>query len=80
MPIPAYMSIEGESQGDITEGANTEDSVGNDYQEEHEDEFLVQEFQHEISVPTNPQSGQPSGQRVHGHLVVTKPLGPIPTG
>ncbi len=33
MPIPAYMSITGESQENITEGANTEDSVGNDYQE-----------------------------------------------
>lgn len=72
MPIPAYMSIEGESQGTITEGANTEDSVGNDYQEEHEDEFLVQEFEHQIMVPTNPQSGQPSGQRVHDNLVITK--------
>lgn len=72
MPVPAYMKIEGETQGLITEGANSEDSVGNDWQEEHEDEFLVQSFEHNIFVPTNPQSGQPSGQRVHGALVITK--------
>lgn len=72
MPIPAYMLIEGESQGTITEGANTEESVGNDYQENHEDEFMVHDFEHNVRVPTNPQSGQPSGQRVHGALVVSK--------
>lgn len=31
----------------------------------HEDEMLVQEFQHVVTVPTDPQSGQPAGQRVH---------------
>ena len=72
MPIPAYMTITGVSQEDITAGANSEDSVGNDFQEEHEDEFLVQSFEHKIIVPTNPQSGQPSGQRVHQGLIVTK--------
>ncbi len=72
MPTPAYMTIEGETQGDITEGANSEESIGNDFQEEHADEFLVQAFEHNISVPVNPQSGQPSGQRVHKSMIVTK--------
>ena len=49
MPTPAFISIEGSNQGKITAGAFTEDSVGNVYVEGHED----------------PQSGQPSGQRVH---------------
>ena len=26
---------------------------------------MVQEFQHVVTVPTDPQSGQPAGQRVH---------------
>jgi type VI secretion system secreted protein Hcp len=72
MPIPAYMSIEGETQGLITEGCNTEDSIGNTFQEAHEDEFLVQQFNHQIIVPTDPQSGQPSGQRVHKPITLVK--------
>ncbi|MGB1110638.1 MAG: Hcp family type VI secretion system effector [Gammaproteobacteria bacterium] len=72
MPIPAYMSIEGESQGDITEGCNTADSIGNIYQEEHEDEFLVLDLEHQIVVPTDKQSGQPTGYREHKWLTVMK--------
>ena len=72
MPTPAYMSIEGETQGNITEDCNTEDSVGNFYREGHESEFLVQEFNHVLLVPTDSQSGQPSGPRRHEHLEVTK--------
>ena len=72
MPTPAYLKIKGESQGLITAGTFTEDSVGNIYQEGHEDEILVQAFKHKVEVPTDPQSGQPSGQRVHGALKITK--------
>jgi len=71
MPTPCYLSIEGQTQGNITAGAFTADSVGNIYVEGHEDEMLVQAVSHDISVPTDPQSGQPSGQRVHGPLIVT---------
>ncbi len=42
MPTPAYMRIEGEKQGLITAGTFTEDSVGNIFQEGHEDEVLVE--------------------------------------
>lgn len=72
MPIPAYMTIEGVTQGLITEGAFSEDSVGNIYQEGHEDEVLVQAFSHKIIIPRDPQSGQPTGQRVHQPLIITK--------
>jgi type VI secretion system secreted protein Hcp len=72
MPTPAYCSIEGVNQGNITAGANTMDSMGNRYQEGHEDEFTVQAFKHEIIIPRDPQSGQPSGQRVHQPVVMTK--------
>lgn len=74
MAIPAYMSIEGESQGNITEGCNTGDSIGNIYQEEHEDEFLVLAMDHTILIPTDKQSGQPTGYREHKPLIVTKYL------
>ena len=72
MPIPAFMKIEGTNQGLITQGAFTEDSVGNIYVEGHEDEFIVQAFNHEVLIPRDPQSGQPTGQRVHQPLTVTK--------
>jgi len=72
MPTPAYMSITGENQGLITEGTFTEKSVGNIYQEGHEDEILVEAFKHDIILPRDPQSGQPTGQRVHQPIVITK--------
>ncbi|MFM2484672.1 Hcp family type VI secretion system effector [Celerinatantimonas yamalensis] len=65
MPTPCYISIEGKTQGNITAGAFTADSVGNIYVEGHEDEMLVQEFHHKVTVPTDIQSGQPTGQRSH---------------
>ncbi len=72
MPTPAYMTIEGELQGLITAGTFTEESVGNIYQEGHEDQILVEAFEHNVTLPRDPQSGQPSGQRVHGPIVITK--------
>ena len=49
----------------IKAGAFTEDSVGNVYVEGHEDEIMAQAISHIVTVPTDPQSGQPAGQRVH---------------
>lgn len=72
MPTPAFMSIEGSNQGNITAGTFTEDSVGNIYVEGHEDEILVQAFDHSVIIPRDPQSGQPTGQRVHQPLTITK--------
>ncbi|MGL6259090.1 Hcp family type VI secretion system effector [Vibrio sp. WXL103] len=72
MPSPAYMSIQGETQGHITAGTNSADSVGNNWQEAHIDEFLVQQLEHSLTVPRDPQSGQPTGQRVHKPMIVTK--------
>ena len=63
MPTPAFISIEGSNQGKITAGAFTEDSVGNVYVEGHEDEIMAQAISHIVTVPTDPQSGQPSGLR-----------------
>ena len=72
MATPAYMSITGTKQSLITAGAFTPDSVGNIYQEGHEDEIMVQSFSHEVIIPRDPQSGQPTGQRVHKPVKITK--------
>ncbi|MFJ4067180.1 Hcp family type VI secretion system effector [Pseudomonas sp. NPDC089996] len=74
MPTPIYISIEGRLQGNITEGAFTPDSVGNIFVEGHEDEILVQEVKHRITVPSDPQSGQPTGRRVHGPFIFTSAI------
>lgn len=74
MPTPAYMSITGEKQGNITEDANSAKSIGNTWQSDHINEFLVQQLEHIITVPRDPQSGQPTGQRVHKPFTVTKVL------
>lgn len=72
MPTVAYISIEGTKSGNITEGANTVESMGNAYQSDHESEATVQAFQHKVTIPRDPQSGQPSGQRVHQPFIITK--------
>ncbi|WP_433737948.1 Hcp family type VI secretion system effector [Pseudomonas putida] len=72
MPTPAYLVINGNRQGLITAGTFTPESVGNVYQEGHEDKILVQAFHHQITVPRDPQSGQPTGQRVHKPLMISK--------
>lgn len=72
MDNPVYMSIEGSTQGKITEGATTPESIGNIYQEGHEDESLVRSYIHDIDVPRNTTTGKPTGQRTHNPLIVTK--------
>ncbi len=72
MPIPAYMSVEGVTQGMITEGSLSEDSVGSTYQEGHDEQFMVQAFEHSLTIPRDVHSGQPSGRRIHQPLTVTK--------
>ncbi|MBV6821719.1 Hcp family type VI secretion system effector [Pseudomonas sp. PD9R] len=72
MATPAYMSVTGEQQGLITAGAFTADSVGNTYQEGHEDQVIVQAFSHELTRPRDLQSGQPTGPRTNKPLMITK--------
>lgn len=72
MPTPAYMTIEGANQGDISGGACSADSIGTLSKASHEDEIMVQAFMGDIIVPKDPQSGQPSGQRVHEGFTITK--------
>ncbi|MBU2708801.1 Hcp family type VI secretion system effector [Zooshikella marina] len=74
MANPAYLTVEGEKQGLITVGNFTESSVGNIYQEGFEDTIMVQSASHNMTLPTDPQSGQPSGQRVHNPFVISKAL------
>ncbi len=72
MAIPAFCSIEGTTQGLITQGASTPESVGNMAVEDHADECRVVEMKHNVFLPQDPHSGQPTGQRVHEKITLTK--------
>lgn len=74
MASTSYVTITGATQGPITENASSPESVGNDYQEPHKDKILVQAIKSSIIIPRNPQSGQPSGQRVHEPFCATVAL------
>ncbi len=71
MPMPAYMSIEGEVQGLITAGATTADSIGNERQIGHEDQIIVQAFDHLVTIPRDPQAGLTTGTRIHKPVTFT---------
>lgn len=70
----AYMTIKGSSQGQISQGTSTADSIGNIWQEGHEDEALVFAFQSDAIVPRDPNSGTAIGTRRHEPAVFVKPL------
>lgn len=72
MPVPAYMTIEGENQGEMSAGCCSEDSLGTLSREDKEDFIQIQEFRHSIEVPTDPQSGQPVGPRQHKEVTFVK--------
>ncbi|MFP3517955.1 Hcp family type VI secretion system effector [Pseudomonas sp. SIMBA_077] len=72
MATPGYMSVTGEKQGLITAGAFSDESVGNSHQIGHENEVMIQGFNHDVTIPRDSQSGQPTGQRIHKPLSITK--------
>lgn len=65
------MSIEGVTQGMITEGATSEESLGERAVAGHDDEAIVLSLEHSIAIPRDVQSGQPSGTRIHQPIQVT---------
>lgn len=65
MPMPAFLTIEAENQGAISDGAGGSPSIGNEAQEGHEDEIMVQAVNHSIIIPRDPQSGNATGTRIH---------------
>ncbi len=72
MPTPGYLSITGAKQGNISQGAFNSQSVGNIYQAGHEDTCLIEAMSCDVMIPRDPQSGQPTGMRVHQPSSVTK--------
>jgi type VI secretion system secreted protein Hcp len=65
MPSHLYLSVESTKFGKI---------AGSCVQEGHKDEMLVFAFSHEVTIPRDIATGQPSGKRQHKPLVITKEL------
>jgi type VI secretion system secreted protein Hcp len=63
MPMPAHLTLEGESQGKID---------GSSEMKGREKTILVEAMTHEINIPRDPQTGLATGKRVHGPLTITK--------
>ena len=74
MPIPAYLTLSGANQGDMSSGATGADSIGTMSKSDHENEIQVQAFKLNMTVPKDPQSGQPTGRRIHTGVTFTKVL------
>lgn len=73
MALDAYMTIKGNKQGDISQGASSVQSAGlGAKHEKHENEITVIGFSSSIFKPRDPKSGAPSGARVHEPVVFTK--------
>lgn len=72
MPTVCYMQLTGANQGAMHTGATGADSIGTKSKSSKEDYIQIQEFKSRIETPTDSQSGQTSGQRVHYGIEFTK--------
>jgi len=63
MPLPIHLTIEGKNQGAIEGSCDMEG---------RENSILVYAMDHGVHIPRDPQSGQPSGKRIHGPLTIVK--------
>lgn len=65
MPMPCYLTVEGQQQGKID---------GSTKVKGHEGKILVQAVEHLVEIPKSPQTGLPTGKRVHGPMTLTKEI------
>ncbi len=63
MPMPLHLEVEGKNQGKIEGSCEMQGREGT---------ILVQALTHSVHIPRSPQTGLPTGKRVHGPLTITK--------
>jgi len=61
-----YMTITGKTQGMISAGCSTQDSIGNKYQTTHTDEIMVLSYSHNMANIGN------INKSTHGPILLTK--------
>jgi type VI secretion system secreted protein Hcp len=64
MPMPFHTEIIGKNQGSISDGASKIEG--------REGTILCQALNHEVYIPRDPQTGQPTGKRIHNPYTITK--------
>ncbi|WP_158619366.1 type VI secretion system tube protein TssD [Pseudomonas sp. v388] len=69
--MAAYMSITNSKGNVITQGANTQDSIGTGFQSTFKDQVLLRDYSHQVQTPSHPHSGQPTGRPIHEAFCVT---------
>ena len=67
MPMPSHLILEGKNQGAIEGSCDIEGREGT---------ILVQALDHSVVIPRDPQTGLPTGKRIHCPFTVTKEFGP----
>ncbi|ASR89744.1 MULTISPECIES: Hcp family type VI secretion system effector [Alcaligenes] len=65
MPMPCYLTLEGETQGKIEGSCEVQG---------HSGKILIQAVDHRIELPKSPQTGLPSGKRQHLGITLTKEI------
>lgn len=70
MPSPVWLTLTGEEE--IAEDASGEDSLGGMSVAAHEGEIQVLGVDQNIHLPTDPNSGQPSGAPINDGITVLK--------
>jgi len=65
MPMPSYMKVVGTTQGEIQGSCQIQG---------HQNTILVQGVDHQIEIPRSPQTGLPTGKRVHLPMTITKEI------
>ena len=65
MPMPCYLTLEGQTQGKIEGSCEVSG---------HQGKIMIQAVEHSIEIPKSPQTGLPSGKRQHLGLTVTKEI------
>jgi type VI secretion system secreted protein Hcp len=63
MAMTSYLKVEAANQGELK---------GDCRQEGREDLIVVYDVEHSVTVPTDPQTGQPTGKRMHKPLQIVK--------
>lgn len=63
--MPCYLTLDGQNQGKIEGSVKIKG---------HDGKILVQAVDHTIEIPKSPQTGLPTGKRVHGAMTLTKEI------
>jgi type VI secretion system secreted protein Hcp len=63
--MTCYLTLEGQNQGKIEGSVKVKG---------HEGKIMIQAVEHTVEIPKSPQTGLPTGKRVHGPATFTKEI------